>query len=188
MSVKVLDFGTMPNNGKEVKKIVMTNANGFSLSVITYGANISNIIFNGVDVALGFEDLYGYINGVGYVGATVGRYANRIAQGRFTLNGRTYIVGKNEIAHGGLLHGGIVGFDKKVWDYEIIDDGDEPKVKFSVFSPDGDMGFPGNMNLSATFTVYEKDTYRIDYEATTDKDTVINVTNHAFFNLNGFDG
>lgn len=188
MSVQVLDFGTMPNNGKEVKKIVMTNANGFTLSVLTYGATISNIIYNGVDVALGFDDIYGYINCKSYIGATVGRFANRIAHGKFTLNGRNYDVGRNECGGTVHLHGGIQGFNRRIWDYEIMEDGDEPKVKFSLVSPDGDMGYPGKLTLDVIFSVAEMDAYAIHYKATTDADTVINLTNHAYFNLNGYDG
>ncbi len=185
MSIEIKEFGYLPS-GEKVEKLTLENTFGFKLGLITYGARIVNCVFNGVDVVLGFDDITGYINTKGYLGATVGRYANRIEDGVFYLNGKKYIVGKNETGRGH-LHGGIKGFDKKIWDYAVFDDEECPAVTFSLTSPDKEMGYPGNLTVKVCFSICEN-SYTVGYYAQTDKDTVLNLTNHAYFNLNGYDG
>jgi aldose 1-epimerase len=133
------------------------------------------------DVALGYDTLDAYlIKHNPYFGAVVGRYGNRIALGKFTLDGKTYQIPVNNGANA--LHGGPVGFDKYVWQAKEVPDG----VEFTHVSPDGDMGFPGTMTATVRYTL-KGDTLRINYSATTDKATVVNLTNHAYFNLHGDD-
>lgn len=178
MSVIVKDFD------KSVKKYIL-KSDELQVSVLEYGATVDSILFNGKDVCLGFDDMAGYKANTSFQGATVGRYANRIAAGKFTLNGTEYDVGCNENGRGH-LHGGKIGLDKKLWQAEIISQ--EPAcVRFTNTLADGEEGYPGNMSVSVTFTI-EGATWKLKYEATTDKDTVFNPTNHTYFNLNGYDG
>lgn len=161
-----------------------TIANGdLEVSILTYGATLQAIRYQGTDVALGYNDLEGYLTMDGYLGATVGRYANRIANGKFKLNGAEYDVGCNEKGRGH-LHGGVKGLSHKFWVAEEIG---ENAVKMSTELADGEEGYPGNMKVSVIFSV-DKNTLRLAYEADTDQDTVYNPTNHCYFNLNGQDG
>lgn len=175
-------YGNMPD-GTPVEEITIANG-GLSATIITYGANLTKLVYAGKDVVLGFNNLEEYLPTVGSIGITVGRYANRIADGKFTLNGVQYDVGCNEngVAH---LHGGFKGFDKHVWTVTALTDN---SVTFRLISPDGDMGYPGTMTADVCYTVEENDTLAISYRAVCDKDTVVNLTNHAYFNLNGYDG
>ena len=133
------------------------------------------------DIVLGYDTLQDYVNDTKtYFGSTVGRYGNRIALGKFMLDGKQYQIPVNNGVNA--LHGGMVGFDRKVWDSREIPNG----VEFTLVSPDGDMGFPGTLTLHVRYTL-AGDTLRLDYSATADKTTVLNVTNHAYFNLNGDD-
>ena len=156
-------------------------------AVLTYGATLQALEYAGRDCVLGYDTLEGYLSGGSYQGAAVGRYANRIADGRFTLNGTTYDVGRNENGVGH-LHGGQAGFDKRVWQAEVLDDGDQPAVRLSRVSPDGEEGYPGNLAVSLTYRIVGGDTLQLSYTAQSDRDTVVNLTNHAYFNLNGQDG
>ena len=123
-----------------------------------------------------------YLNNDGFLGALIGRHANRIAGGEFELNGTKYNVGLNEGKNS--LHGGINGFDKKVWSAEEVD-GEEPSLKLSIVSEDGEEGFPGTLKVTVTYTLTKGNALKINYSAVTDKDTVVNLTNHSYFNLNG---
>ena len=186
MAITKAAFGQLPC-GTEVTKYTLIGNNGLTVKVLDYGATLQAIEFAGKDVLLGYENAADYVKAGGFfLGATVGRYANRIADGKFTLNGVEYNVTKNEkgITQ---LHGGNVGFDKKMWKMEVID-APIPTLKASAFSADGEEGFPGNMDISVTFSVTDDNALHIQYAATSDKDTVANFTNHAYFNLNGFDG
>lgn len=145
--------------------------------ILEYGATIQNIFYKGVDCILGYDNLEGYITGNSYQGATVGRYANRIAKGKFTLNSIGYNLDVNNNVNS--LHGGFTGFSHRVFDSEIVS---LDSVTFTIFSPDMEGGFPGNMTFKVNFTV-QNDTLKINYFATSDKDTIINFTNHAYFNL-----
>jgi aldose 1-epimerase len=130
------------------------------------------------DVVLGYDSLDGYLTNPAYLGAIIGRYGNRIAGGKFTLDGKTYTIPQNNGTNA--LHGGTKGFNKAVWSAKEIPDG----VELSYTSPDGDQGFPGNLSTIVRYTLHDKD-LKIEYSATTDKDTVLNLTNHSYFNLAG---
>ena len=153
------------------------------VSVLTFGATLQSIRYQGVDVALGYNTLEEYQTNDGYLGATVGRYANRIAAGKFPLNGVEYDVGCNEEGRGH-LHGGKIGLSHKFWNAEEIN---ENALRMTNLLADGEEGYPGNMAVAVTFTV-ENDTLRLTYEAKSDADTVYNPTNHCYFNLNGETG
>ncbi len=186
MAITKSSFGKLPC-GTEITKYTLTGKNGLTVSVLDHGATLQAIEFAGKDVILGYENAADYVRAGGfYLGATVGRYANRIANGAFTLNGVQYHVTKNENGKT-QLHGGAVGFDKKLWDIEEVD-ADIPTLRATTTSADGEEGFPGNMKIAVTFSVTDDNTLRIHYSATSDKDTVANFTNHAYFNLNGYDG
>ena len=154
------------------------------VGLITYGARIVSIktadkTGKVADVALGYSSLDGYVtDNKTYVGSVVGRYGNRIAHGKFSLDGKEYTLPLNNGPNS--LHGGTVGFDKKVWKAMEVPGG----VEFTLVSPDGDQGYPGTLTVHAKYTIHG-DALRIDYSATTDKDTVLNITNHAYFNLGG---
>lgn len=180
-------FFQLTEDGRSVDAVSLKGKGGLEVVVLTYGATIKNMFFEGKDVCLGFDTLEGYEKNIGgYQGATVGRYANRIAKGKFALNGVEYDVGCNDggRAH---LHGGFQGFNQKNWNAEVISE-ETPAVRFSCEAEDGEMGYPGNMKISVTFTVTDDNVLQLKYFATTDKDTVLSLTNHAYFNPNGFDG
>lgn len=181
MSITKRLFGKMPC-GKEVYCWTITNGD-MSADVIDYGATLRSLIVpdkNGkpTDVVLGYDTLEEYINNDGYIGATVGRFANRIRVGKFTLNGEEYTVACNDGPNH--LHGGIEGYDKRVWD---IKDEDGELACYLV-SPDGDEGYPGTLEMKVTYALKDGG-LSIHYEAASDKDTIFNPTNHAYFNLDG---
>jgi aldose 1-epimerase len=132
------------------------------------------------DIVLGYDDANGYFEGSSFFGGTIGRYANRIAQASFDLNGETFYLNKNEGAH--CLHGGSLGFHKRLW---RVDSSSEYSLRLQYFSPDGEEGFPGNLVVNASFVLSEANELRIEYRATTDRATIINLTNHSYFNLAG---
>ena len=168
-------------DGREIQKITL-RSDDMSCSVLTYGGTLQALTVGGVDVVLGFDDLAGYRGQTNYIGALVGRYANRIACGRFTLNGQNYTLATNDGDHH--LHGGNVGFDKRLW---AVEDLAADRLTLSLFSPDGEEGYPGNLAVRVTYRL-TKDALVIDYEAVSDEDTLCNLTNHAYFNLSGHDG
>jgi len=187
MSVEIAPFGFLQDK-RPVKRITMTNEAGTTISVLTYGATIQAFEYAGKDIVLGYDRITDYETANGsYIGATIGRIANRIADGRFVLNGETIQVACNEADKNGHLHGGYCGFDKKLWEYTVLDE-DEPSVRLFTVSEDGEEQYPGRLEVSVTFTLRADDTLELAYAAKTDKDTVVNLTNHAYFNLNGFDG
>jgi aldose 1-epimerase len=181
-------FGTI--EGKQVFLFTLRNSSGMEVKITNYGGTITSIKvpdrkkkFD--DVALGFNKLDGYTSkaNTGYFGATIGRYANRIAHGRFTLNGHEYHVPTNDGPNS--LHGGTKGFDKRVWDAKDASSASGPALELHYLSRDGEEGFPGNLNVTVRFMLGSKNDLRIDYTASTDKDTVLNLTNHSYFNLAG---
>lgn len=181
-------FGKMPD-GKEVYVYTLSNASETSFTVINYGGAIKNIILpdkNGVlrDVIVGFDDLDSYITSDGCQGALIGRVANRIGGGKFTLDGTVYELYKNN--GGNTLHGGKIGFNAKYWDAEESD-GDEPSVKMMYTSADGEENFPGKLGVSVTYTLTNDGAVSLRYEAVTDKPTIVAMTNHSYFNLCGLD-
>lgn len=186
MSIVKTEFGTMPS-GEKVYSYLLDNGMGLSAEILNYGGIIKNLYVtdkNGVktDVALGRDTLEDYLKNGGYLGALIGRHANRIKKGKIVLNGETYTVGINEGNNS--LHGGKTGFDKKVWDAETIDK-DEPALALTLLSPDGDEGFPGELKVKVVYTLTKNNAIKIEYTAMSDKDTVVNLTNHTYFNLAG---
>jgi aldose 1-epimerase len=185
-------FGTLPD-GRAVDLYTLTNG-GVTVRVITYGAIVQSIDTpdrhgKASNISLGFPDLAGYVanntaaSGTTYFGATIGRYANRIANAQFTLDGVTYHLPANNGTN--TLHGGPGGFHTKLWGATSSSGPDGPSVRLTYTSPDGEEGFPGTLNVAVTYTLTDAGALKIDYQATTDKATVINLTNHSYFNLAG---
>lgn len=180
-------FGTMPD-GREAMAYTLTNANGMTVKITNYGGAILQIIVPDregrmADVVCGYDSLEDYCFSKGYQGALIGRWGNRIGGARFSLDGVEYHLAKNNGENS--LHGGCCGFDKKLWDAEPID-GDEPALLLRTVSPDGEEGFPGNLTVEVRYTLTADNRLCLDYTAETDAKTVINLTNHSYFNLGGY--
>jgi aldose 1-epimerase len=181
-------FGALPD-GTPVEAVTLHAANGVSARIMTLGATLQ--AFRGpdragqvADVTLGYDDARTYVERPNYWGQTIGRYANRIAGGSFTLDGKTYQLTKNDKSNS--LHGGTVGFDKHVWKIlDVSDDGGVAKVAMRLVSPAGDQGYPGTLTVTTTYMLDDRGSLTIDYSATTDAPTIVNLTNHALFNLAG---
>ena len=176
--------------GTPVALYTLRNARGMTAKVTDYGARIITLEVpdrhgKSADIVHGPQDASGCV-ATGVAGATVGRFANRIAKGKFTLDGKPFTLAVNNGPNH--LHGGKIGFDKFIWTGEAIDAKEGPSVRFTRRSPDGEEGYPGNLDVSVTFTLTDDNALRIDYAATTDQPTPINLTNHAYFNLAGVDG
>ncbi|MBR0192336.1 MAG: galactose mutarotase [Thermoguttaceae bacterium] len=189
-AIEVSDWGKT-SDGKEVKLYTMTNDNGMVVKVSNFGAVINAIIVpdkdgNMADVALGFDEVSGYeADSCPYFGALVGRYGNRIADGKFTIDGKTYQVTKNE---NGItcLHGGKIGFNRKIWNVETKENDDAMILKCTLKSPNGEEGFPGNLDVIVHYILPKKlNSLVVLYGAKTDKATPINLTQHCYFNLKG---
>ncbi len=184
MSLTAKPFGTLPD-GSPVIRHTLSRTGGLTLRVLTYGGVVQSLEVPDArgrvaNVVLGFPSRHGYLAaGDAYLGGLVGRFANRLAGGRFSLDGKSYEVDVN--AGGNCLHGGRTGFDKRLWHAEPFSDN---KLRLTLTSPDGDQGFPGRMEVEVTYCLLESGV-RIDYRATTDAPTVINLTNHSYFNLAG---
>ncbi len=176
------------SEGVPVDLYTLTNARGMTAKIMTYGAILTELhapdrTGKMGDVVLGFSTLNGYLKGHPFFGATVGRYANRIARGKFTLDGKAYTLAANNAPNH--LHGGTKGFDKKVWKAAPVKRSDGPAIRFTLTSPDGEEGYPGTLQVAVVYTLTNKNALRIDYSATTDKGTPVNLTNHSYFNLAG---
>ena len=175
-------------DGKPIYLYTLTNANGMEVRAMSLGATIVSLRARdraGVsdDVVLGFDAIEGYLADEPYFGAIVGRYGNRIAKGRFTLDGKTYRLATNNGPNH--LHGGVKGFDKVVWDAAPFDRDGQSGIVFTHTSPDGDEGYPGTLSVTVTYTLTPANELLVDYEATTDKATPVNLTQHSYFNLAG---
>ncbi|MCX7025734.1 MAG: galactose mutarotase [Spirochaetes bacterium] len=186
MDTRVLPFGTLAT-GEETRLFVLKNGN-MSISLTDFGAILVSVLLPAGkgghdDVVLGFSTLSGYAAKHPFFGATVGRYANRIAKGAFRLGSTSYVLATNNGANH--LHGGRKGFDKYVWNSEPGSVGGDPSVRFSLNSPDGDEGYPGNLEASVTYSLGADGSIRMAYEAVTDAPTPVNLTNHSYFNLKG---
>jgi aldose 1-epimerase len=184
--IKMSIFGKMPD-GQPVHLYTLTNRKGMQVALADYGARIVSIDVpdghgNLADVVLGFDSFKGYLGNDPYFGATVGRYANRIAKGTFTLDGVQYKLPINDGPNS--LHGGTQGFDKRVWTAKELSQS-HPAVEFTYLSKNGEEGYPGDLHVAVVYRLEDDNVLRIDYTATTDKDTVINLTNHSYFNLSG---
>src|SRR4051794_14761599 len=176
-------FGTT-TDGHPVDRYTLTNQHGMEADIITRGAIVTRLMVPDKagkpgDVVLGFDTLDSYLKENPYFGAIVGRYGNRIAKGRFTLNGKTYTLATNNGPNS--LHGGLKGFDKQVWTARPATSADGQAVELTYVSKDGEEGYPGTLTAKVTYTLTNGNALRIQYDITTDKDTVANVTNHSYF-------
>ncbi len=180
-------FGQLPD-GRPVAAVTLRNAAGVAATVIAWGATLQSVILpdargRPADVVLGFGDMAGYLARTGYFGATVGRFANRIAGGSFMLEDRAYATPVNNGVNA--LHGGTAGFDRQLWDVVDMESGTTASVTLRHVSPDGDMGYPGTLTVDATYSLDAANVLTVDYRATTDRPTIVNITNHAYWNLGG---
>ncbi|MES3035443.1 MAG: aldose epimerase family protein [Gemmatimonadota bacterium] len=183
-------FGVLPS-GDSVSAYTLTNANGVVLRAIDYGAIVTSLQVPDrtgtmADIVLGYDDLAGYLKTTPYFGAIVGRYGNRIAKGKFTLDGKTYTLATNNGPNA--LHGGLVGFDKVRWSAVPFDSASGVGVVFTYRSRDGEEGYPGNLDVTVRYTLTDANEFAIDYRAVTDKATPVNLTQHTYFNLAGDGG
>ena len=175
-------------DGQQIDLYTLTNKNGVEIGIMNRGGTIVSIRVpdrSGKfgDVALGFDSLDGYLKDNPFFGALVGRYGNRIAKGRFKLNGVEYKLATNNGENH--LHGGRQGFDKVVWTARDVSEGQLPRLELTYLSKDGEEGYPGNLSATVVYSLSDANELRVDYSATTDKDTVLNITNHSYFNLAG---
>jgi aldose 1-epimerase len=189
---EIKSFGLMPD-GAIIDSFELTNSKGAKLKVINYGATVTSLkipLKNGsiVDVVLGFDTLENYLmsfdlESAPYMGAAIGRYAGRINNSTFSLNGEVVLLNKNNNAH--TLHGGTKGFSQEVWKLKKITNGKNPSVTLTHFSPDGDENYPGDLSVDLIYTLSEENELIVEYVATTSEDTVVNLTHHSYFNLDG---
>ena len=187
-SATVVDtFGTTAG-GEAVERFTLTNGNGTIARIISLGATVTELHVEDregglADVVLGFDTVAEYEENAPYVGCIIGRVGNRIAHGRFELDGTEYVLARNFGDHH--IHGGEVGFHQRLWHGQVVagTGSGDASVRFTYTSPDGEEGYPGRLDVSVVYTLTEEDGLRIDYEATTDKPTPVNLTNHSYFNL-----
>ncbi len=180
-------FGTLPD-GTAVSIFTLTNKNGMAMKVINYGGIIQSLTVPDKtgkleDVVLGYDSLSGYLKDSPYFGAIIGRYGNRIAKGKFSIDGQSYQLGQNNL--GNNLHGGPKGFDQRFWSIREFEVDNGSAIELTYKSRDGEEGFPGNLIAKVRYHLTDQNELKINYEATTDKTTVINLTQHTYFNLSG---
>ncbi|WP_419816916.1 aldose epimerase family protein [Glacieibacterium sp.] len=180
-------FGTL-KDGTPVPAVKLTNSHGVSANIIAWGASLQSLMLPGrdgkaADIVLGYADMTGYLTQPEFFGATVGRFANRIARGKFSLDGKAYQTPVNDGVNS--LHGGTTGFDKRVWTIVDTKSGPTASVTLRLVSQDGDQGYPGTITVDATYSLDESNALTIDYRATTDRPTIVNLSNHAYWNLAG---
>ena len=187
-SISKAVFGKMPG-GQSVEIYTLRNAKGAGARIMTYGGIVQSLTLpdrNGkvADVVLGYDTLQGYVDKTPYFGALIGRYGNRIGAAKFSLDGRNYTLATNSGPNS--LHGGLNGFDKVVWRVESAKVGRRgPELELTYLSPDGEEGFPGNLKVRAVYTLTDDNELKVEFSATTDKATVVNLTHHSYFNLAG---
>lgn len=175
-------------DGTAIEAIVLTNAKGVSARILSYGATLQSLVApdragKRADVVLGYDDVATYESRPNYFGVSVGRYANRIAGGKFSLDGRSYQLTQNDKTNS--LHGGTQGFDKRVWQVADVKSGATASVKLTLVSADGDQGYPGQLTTAVTYSLNDAGDLTIAFDAATTKPTIVNMTNHAIFNLSG---
>jgi aldose 1-epimerase len=180
-------FGKTPD-GQDVDLYLLTNKNGMEAAISTYGGTVVSLKVPDrggkfADVVLGYDSVDGYVADKVFFGATIGRYGNRIAHAQFSLDGKTYTLAKNNGEN--TLHGGVKGFNKVLWTAKEVPSKAGQALELTYLSKDGEEGFPGNLNVRVVFTLTDTNELKIEYSATTDKDTVVNLTNHSYFNLAG---
>lgn len=187
-SITKADFGKTPE-GQAVEIYTLRNTKGTEARILTYGGIVQSLCVpdkNGklADVVLGYDNLQGYLDKTPYFGALIGRYGNRIGGAQFTLAGQTYKLAQNN--NGNSLHGGVKGFDKVVWKVEEAEVGKHgPELELSYVSKDGEEGFPGNLKVKAEYALTDNNELKLEFSATTDQPTVVNLTHHSYFNLAG---
>ena len=186
MKVEESVVGRTPE-GDEVRAFTLANKNGLKAKLLNWGAIVSELHVPDnagkiADVLLGFDDLDGWLKNPAYFGCATGRVANRIGGGKFTLEGKEYALATNNGPNH--LHGGARGIDKRLWAAEVLK-GDSPSVRFTYRSPDGEEGYPGNLDIAVTYALTDQNEIKIDYEAKSDRPTPVNLTNHMYFNLSG---
>lgn len=185
--VQKLPFGNLPD-GTPVHLYTLTNANGMQARIITYGGAVVSLTAPDksgkfADVVLGLDNLKDYQASTAHLGGLIGRYGNRIGKAQFTLDGKAFQLAKNDGQNS--LHGGRIGFDARVWTAKEASGPDGASLELTLVSKDGEESFPGTLNAKAVYTLTDKNELKIDYTATTDKPTIVNLTNHAYFNLAG---
>jgi aldose 1-epimerase len=187
LGVEVTPYGKMPD-GTAVSLYTLTNDKGMRVKLTNYGAitvsvEVPDKAGKVTDVTLGYDTIEGWLKSTSYFGATVGRYANRIAKGKFTLDGQNYTLATNNGENA--LHGGIKGFDKVVWNAEVVKAADSADVKFTYTSKDGEEGYPGNLKVTVVYSLNNANEFKAEFSATTDKPTVVNLAHHTYWNLGG---
>lgn len=185
-SIKKEKFGVF--EGKNVDIYTLTNKKGIEMKVTNYGCIVTSLKVPDKsgkinDIVLGFNELQSYLKKNPYFGAIIGRYGNRIANSKFSLNGKEYNLAKNDGPNN--LHGGIKGFDKVIWDAGEIKDNKSIGIEFKYLSKDGEEGFPGNLSVTVTYTINDNNEFKIGYKAETDSITICNLTHHTYFNFSG---
>ncbi len=187
VTIETAPFGKL-DDGTAIDLNTLTNANGLIVKITNYGGIITSIIApdhegNPAEITLGFDSLQPYLDGTPYFGALIGRYGNRIAQGTFSLDDETYALATNNGENH--LHGGVQGFDKVVWQAQPLPSDSSASLQLTYRSLDMEEGYPGNLDVTVVYTLTNADELHISYEATTDKKTIVNLTNHTYFNLTG---
>src|ERR1700733_6150764 len=180
-------FGILPD-GRAVERVMLRDVSGFEAHIMTYGATLQALLVPDAqggrdDVVLGHDDLAGYLGARGFFGASVGRYANRIANARFVLDGEVVQLGANDGRHA--LHGGVDGFDKQLWQIAEIEDRAQPGVTLAYVSADGEEGYPGRLDVRVSYRLTGPSELSVSFAARADRPTIVNLTNHSFFNLDG---
>lgn len=187
MGIEISNFGKCLN-GKDAKLFTITNSNNIQAKITNFGAVLVSLFVpdkNGKsdDIVLGFDSLEKYFtNNICYFGSTIGRNSNRVKNANFVLNGISYNLDKNEREKNN-LHSGFSCYNLRLWDYSILEENNS--VSFSLISPDGDQGFPGDFNITVTYTLTDNNELKIEYKGFSNKDTIANMTNHSYFNLSG---
>ncbi len=187
MSVKKESFGKLPD-GHEVFAYTLANNSIVSARIMDFGGTVINLWVKDrdgkvADVICGFDDIDGYLNAAGYQGALIGRVCNRISGSKFTLDGVEYKLFANDGRNS--AHGGKIGFNKRIWDVKVVSDGDEPELSLTYVSPDMEENYPGTLTTTVVYKLTEEGALTLSYTAVTDKTTIVNLTNHMYFNLGG---
>lgn len=187
MAIEKGVFGKLSKN-RNVEFFVLKNKSGMSAKLISFGATLVSLTApdkkgKSADIVLGYDSLEGYVADTCFLGCTAGRFANRIANAKFKLDGKEYKLAANDGKHH--LHGGIRGFNKAPWQGSEFENGSSSGVTFKYLSPDGEEGYPGNLDVSVTYTLTDDNELKISYQASTDKKTIVNLTNHSYYNLAG---
>ncbi len=186
MGITISEFGTF--EGSSIKLFAISNSNGIIAKLTNYGAILVSLFVpdkNGKldDVVLGFDNLENYFtNDICYFGSTIGRNSNRVKSAKFVLNNKIYNLDKNEREKNN-LHSGFNPYNKRIWNYNVSEN--DNSVSFNLISPDGDQGFPGEFNITVTYSLNNKNELKIEYTGKSNKDTIANMTNHSYFNLSG---